>query len=80
MDSTQYEPRPPWSSRPPPEIYKNEFTMPNRLSAPTTDASPAERWKDSDRAGRRGLIVEVAFGMLQDDGRAESTTLPPPLA
>ena len=28
----------------------------------------AGQWKELDRAGRRGLIVEVAFNMLRDDG------------
>lgn len=33
----------------------------------------ARRWKEQDRAGRRDLIVEVAFNMLQDDGEEAVT-------
>lgn len=36
--------------------------------------SLATRWKEHDREGRRGLIVEVAFEMLQSDG-AEAVTI-----
>lgn len=39
---------------------------------PTTtkkkDTSLAREWKELDRQSRRDLIVQVAFGMLQDDG------------
>ena len=33
----------------------------------------AKRWKETDRAGRRDLIVDVAFNMLQDDGEEAVT-------
>ena len=42
------------------------------MTPPTThqrkDTGLARQWKDLDRDGRRGLIVKVAFDMLQDDG------------
>lgn len=41
------------------------------MAPPTTskkDASLARQWKELDRAGRRSLIVRVAFEMLQNDG------------
>ncbi|MEM6257032.1 MAG: WHG domain-containing protein [Planctomycetota bacterium] len=47
------------------------------MTPPTTqqrkDAGLAQQWKDLDRDGRRGLIVQVAFGMLQDDGEEAVT-------
>ena len=38
-------------------------TTPTKKTAGLT-----RQWKELDREGRRSLIVEVAFGMLQDDG------------
>lgn len=43
--------------------------MPQPAAPQTDERALAERWKDLDREGRRDLIVEAAFRMLQDDGQ-----------
>jgi AcrR family transcriptional regulator len=46
------------------------------MPAAKTDkpATLAKQWKERDREGRRDLIVDVAFNMLQDDG-ADAVTM-----
>ena len=43
--------------------------MPHPSAITPNKKNLAKRWKDTDRDGRRDLIIEVAFNMLQDDGQ-----------
>jgi len=47
--------------------------MAHPTATKTTDTPLSRQWKASDREGRRSLIVEVAFNMLQDDGQEAVT-------
>lgn len=47
--------------------------MPPSTTTKTAANDLAEQWKELDRQGRRDLIVQVAFGMLQDDGEEAVT-------
>ena len=47
--------------------------MAQQTAATPPDKPLSQQWKDLDRDGRRDLIVEVAFGMLRDDGEEAVT-------
>lgn len=47
--------------------------MPQPAATKPRDAALARQWKELDREGRRDLIVDVAFSMLQDDGEEAVT-------
>ena len=47
--------------------------MPEQVKTRTNETSLSRQWKERDREGRRDLIVQVAFDMLQDDGEEAVT-------
>jgi|GEM_PF-1590173 len=47
--------------------------MPEQVKTKANETPLARQWKERDRAGRRDLIVQVAFDMLRDDGEEAVT-------